>query len=190
MNYGHMLAGIMLKLKVDSLEIMPFGFAVSFKIDMKNYNKKILKGNSLVVKKIIIALAGPAVNLSLILIFIMLRKEEILKIKAETLIYANILIFVFNMLTIYPLDGGRILKNIVHIFFGKITALKIINIVSITMVSILTLICMYISISFKNYSYMFVLTYVWIITVKSVKICNMKIKMYKILKKYIAINQN
>lgn len=165
---------------------MPIGFGISFRVDTENYNKKILKANLLTVKKIIIALAGPLINLIFIFIFIIL--EYILKIEINTLIYVNILIFIFNMMPIYPLDGGRILKNILYIFFGKLKALQIINVVSKIIAFILTFLIVFISIFYKNISYIFVLIYIWIIVIKASKICNMKIKMYKILKNYIAIN--
>lgn len=68
---GHILCGIILGFKVQKLEILPIGFGISFRVDTKNYNKKILNGNLLALKKIFIALAGPLVNLSLIILFIL-----------------------------------------------------------------------------------------------------------------------
>lgn len=176
----------MLGFKVQKLDIMPIGFGVSFRVDTKNYNKKILKANLLTVKKIIIVLAGPLINLILIFIFSIL--EYILKIGIDTLIYVNILIFIFNMMPIYPLDGGRILKNILYIFLGKLKALQIVNIISKGVAFVLTFVIVFISVLYQNISYIFVLIYIWIIVIKASKICNMKIKMYKILKNYIAIN--
>ncbi len=185
---GHILCGIILGFKVQKLEILPIGFGISFRVDTKNYNKKILNGNLLALKKIFIALAGPLVNLSLIILFIFI--EYILKIEIHTLIYINILIFTFNMLCIYPLDGGRILKNILHIFFGKISALQITDNISKVMAILLTCLTIFISIIFKNISYIFVLIYIWIVVIKSSKISKMKIKTYKILKNNIAINRD
>ena len=95
---------------------MPIGFYVSFKIDTKNYNKKILKANLLVVKKIIVAIAGPFVNFILIVVFLLFTNDRVFNIEVEALIYTNLLILVFNMITIYPLDGGRILKNTFYLF--------------------------------------------------------------------------
>ena len=65
---GHLLAGIILKMKPEKLEIMPFGVSIAFKIEPKDYNKKIKKGNKLDIKKIIVASAGPLTNLIIIII--------------------------------------------------------------------------------------------------------------------------
>lgn len=169
---------------------MPIGFYISFKIDTRNYNKKILRGNLLVLKKIIIAFAGPMINLIFIIVFIIFEKQEILNVKTEILVYMNILIFLFNMITIYPLDGGRILKNLLYIFFGKIISLKITNIISNITALVLTIIVVCMAIYLKSFLYILVLLYIWAIVIKENKICYMKIKMYRILKNCIEINRD
>lgn len=169
---------------------MPIGFYVSFKIDTKNYNKKILKANLLIIKKIIVSVAGPFVNFVFIVIFLLIGKEKVFNIKTDSLIYSNLLILVFNMITIYPLDGGRILKNIIYLLFGKVNSLKATMIISNITAIALTILILPISIYFKNILYIFVLVYIWIIVIKENKTFKMKIKMYKILKNYIAINED
>ena len=161
--------------------MLPLGFIVSFKIDTKNYNKKIFKANLLVVKKLIVALAGPLTNFILIIIFLLLNKETIFTIQTDLLIYANILVFIFNILPIYPLDGGRIIKNILHIFCGKINSLKITNIVSNIFAIILTLLTLYLVIISKNIAYMFMLAYIWVLIIKENKIYKLKMRIYKYL---------
>ena len=52
---GHVMAGIILGFKPESISIIPTGFSVKFKNDCKNYNKKIKNGNMLALKKAIIA---------------------------------------------------------------------------------------------------------------------------------------
>ena len=64
---GHVMAGIILGFKPESISIIPTGFSVKFKNDCKNYNKKIKNGNMLALKKAIIAFAGPFVNLIIML---------------------------------------------------------------------------------------------------------------------------
>lgn len=179
---GHMLSGILLGLKVQKLEILPIGIAVSFKLDTIDFNKKILKANLLTIKKLVIALAGPLVNLIFIFLFLLLGKEKILNIETELLIYVNILIFLFNMLMIYPLDGGRIIKNILYIFLGKENALKITNILSNLNAILLTIFVIYISYISQNFTYFFAVIYIWFIIIRENKIYKMRKKFIKYCK--------
>ena len=65
---GHLLAGILLGMKVEKMELIPMGLSVSFKLSPEDYNKKIGKGNQLTIKKILVALAGPITNIAITLI--------------------------------------------------------------------------------------------------------------------------
>ena len=124
---GHLLAGLLMGMKPEKIELMPFGVSISFKIKIEEYNKKIKKGNILELKKIIVALAGPITNL---IIIFLIDKLNIDILKSLTIIYTNLIIMIFNLLPIYPLDGGRILKGILHINFGKRKSEEYINIIS------------------------------------------------------------
>lgn len=48
---GHIIAGIILKMKPEKLEIMPYGVTVVFKVNPEDINKKIRKRNSFRNKK-------------------------------------------------------------------------------------------------------------------------------------------
>ena len=65
---GHLLCGIIMGFEVENLKIMPLGFSVEFKPKIIDYNKKVLKSNSLTLKKILINIAGPFVNVVIILV--------------------------------------------------------------------------------------------------------------------------
>ena len=177
------LCGMILGLKPERLEIMPVGFAVSFKVDTKNYNRKILNSNLLSLKKLVIAMSGPLVNLIFIVLFLCIFQNI-------TLVYVNILIFMFNMVMIYPLDGGRILKYILCFILGKQRAMKVTNIISNIITIIITIGIFYLSFITQNIAYTFVLVYIWIIRIKENKKYKIKIRMYKILENYIAINND
>ncbi len=119
---GHLMAGLIMGMKPEKIELMPYGISISFKLKPKDYNKKILKANLLEIKKILVAIAGPFTNL-LIIIFATHLKIELFS--NLIIIYANLLLILFNLVPIYPLDGGRILKGILHIFLGKRKSRKI-----------------------------------------------------------------
>ena len=75
---GHLLAGLLMGMKPEKIELMPFGVSISFKIKVEEYNKKIKKGNMLEIKKILVALAGPLTNFIIIIIAILSYMKLIL----------------------------------------------------------------------------------------------------------------
>lgn len=160
---GHLLVGLLMGMKPKKLEIMPFGVSISFKINVNEYNKKVRKGNVLEIKKIIVALAGPITNFIIILITPNLKLDLI---KSMLIIYTNFLIMIFNLLPIYPLDGGRVLKGILHIVFGKRKAEKYINNISKITVIIITAISSILILYVKNISIFLIDMYLWYLILK------------------------
>ena len=176
---SHMIVGILLKLKTKQLTIMPFGISVTF--EDYGYNK------TLEMKKILIALAGPIVNIIIAIICFLTNIQVDIK---EIIIYSNIAIALFNLIPIYPLDGGRILKGLLRLKLNKEKSDLIINRISNTVVILLTSISSIAVLYLKNMAIIYILIYIWIITIKENKRYNIKNKMYKILQtnnKYIDI---
>lgn len=162
---GHVVMGLIMGLKIEKIEIMPLGLSVSFKINIDDYNKKIKKGNILQFKRIAIAAAGPLTNL--VMLVIVLNTNINLKIVSnEILAYANILIMLFNLLPIYPLDGGRILKEFIHIFEGSIKSKIYIRKISKVVMILLTMIGSIAIIYLKNVAIFFIIIYLWIVVIK------------------------
>ena len=169
---GHMLAGLLLKLKPKTLSLMPFGISITF--ETYGYKKLIET------KKIIIALAGPLTNFLIAVLVALLHIDTNLK---HTIIYSNILIGVFNLIPLYPLDGGRILKGIIRSGFSKIKSEEIINRISNLVIILLTAISSIAIIYFKNLAILFILAYLWIIVIKENKKYSIKMKMYNTIQK-------
>lgn len=160
---GHLLAGLIMGMKPEKIEIMPFGVSISFKINVKEYNMKIKKANILEIKKIMVALAGPVTNFIIILIACNLNFNMVRNI---LIIYINFLIMIFNLLPIYPLDGGRILKGILHIVKGKRKAEKYINIISKITVIVITAISSILILYIQNISIFLIDIYIWYLVIK------------------------
>lgn len=162
-EFGHLLAGVIMGMKPEKIEVMPFGVSISFKINVDEYNEKIKNGNVLEIKKIIVALAGPITNFIIILISCNLNLDLI---KSMLIIYTNFLIMIFNLLPIYPLDGGRILKGILHIIVGKRNAEKYINTISKIMVIVITAVSSILILYIQNISIFLIDIYLWYLVIK------------------------
>lgn len=160
---GHLLAGLLMGMKPEKVEIMPFGVSISFKIKVKEYNKRVKKGNLLEIKKIIVALAGPITNFIIILITYNLNMDLL---KSILIIYTNFLIMIFNLVPIYPLDGGRILKGILYIFLGKRKSEKYVNTISKITVIIITTVSSILILYTHNISIFFIDMYLWYLVIK------------------------
>lgn len=169
---GHLIAGLLLGFKPSTMSIMPVGVSIDFNINTYEYNKKIKKGNRLNLKKLIIALAGPVTNLIIVLISFIIKNEH-----SEMIIYANLLLAIFNLVPIYPLDGGRVMKNLLSIFVGKYKAIKYTNKISNIFICILTMFASIFVLQFKNVFILLVLGFLWYLVLIQNKRSNMQLKL-------------
>lgn len=184
-EFGHLFMGLFVGFRPESISITPFGFSIDFKVESYNYNNKIKKGKIISLKKILISLAGPLVNILFCIYYIIIQKSYIFNIDTYNLIYANILLAIFNLIPIYPLDGGRILKEIINIFYGLEDSYKFTRMVSKISIIFLTAISSVAILIFKNISIIIILVYLWYLAIKTNKQFELK---EKIIKKIKALN--
>ena len=176
---GHLLTGIILGFRPNKIELTPFGLSIGFKVNLKDYNKKIKRANAIEEKRIIIAMAGPVVNLLIIFIIDKLNIDIYEKIM---IIYSNLLLVLFNTLPILPLDGGRILKGILHIYLGKNKAEKYSCNISFGALIILTAISSIAILYFKNIAIFLGVIFLWILYLKEEKLYKNRNRLYELIK--------
>lgn len=161
---GHLCVGLLLGFKPKEVQINPMGMRIEFKPQIEEYNQKIGKANTLAIKKTIVAVAGPMTNFIIIFITMIamyINEKLLISNLCTTIIYANFLIGFFNLIPIYPLDGGRIVKEILHITKGlkesytytyKISKITIVVLTAISSIAILYI---------QNIAIIIILIYLW-----------------------------
>lgn len=161
---GHLVAGLILGLKVKNINIMPFGLSINF----EDYS------NKYVVKKLIISIAGPLTNLIIVLLGIFNSWEL-------EIIYANVLIGMFNLIPLYPLDGGRILKYIIQLSSSNKDAENITYKLSNILIIILTIIACIGIILIQNIGIVMILGYLWFLVLQENKKYRLKMRVYELI---------
>ena len=157
---GHLICGLALGLKPQSMKLMPMGLSITFKKENKKWWKELL-----------VSVAGPITNFILAIVFMFMGQTKI--------VYANLLIGIFNLIPIIPLDGGRALKSVFRKIFTYRTADKYIHAISnITMVG-LTVFASIGTIYLKNITVPIIIFYLWLIVIGENKRYKMKKKMQK-----------
>ena len=162
---AHMIIGLLLGFKPQSIEIMPFGFSLNLVPKEEDVETKIKKSNLVELKYIYVAIAGPLFNLIIATVFSYISlnvNSEII----ELITYSNLLIFIFNLIPIYPLDGGRVLYSGLKINKDSIIAGKYMNIVKEITIILLTILSSILILYIKNIAILFIISYLWILAWK------------------------
>lgn len=148
---GHAITGITLGLKIKKININVLGLSIEF----ENYGKERINN------KIIIDIAGPVINIISFIIAVIFKKEEIA--------YINILLAIINLLPIYPLDGGRIVKNVLLKKYNYKQVVGYTEKISKDTLIIITAISSILILYIKNVGIFLIIIYLWSIALKEWK---------------------
>ena len=169
----HLISGVILGLKPKKITFTIAGFSIEF--EERNVKNYLIKSKRRLRNKIIIDMSAPIVNLFLGIIFAF--------VKIPDFTYANLIIFLINILPILPLDGGRILKNILLYKFTFRTVNNVMIEISRINLIILTLIGSIIVVYLKNPLIAIFIIYLWFLFIKEKHYSNMINNMYTIISK-------
>lgn len=113
---GHFLTGCFLKLKVKEISLFMFGGVTIFDEDL-NLN---------IFKELLVVVMGPVVQMLFYMIVYYLYTKGFVSVntmkKVSTI---NLILLEFNLLPILPLDGGKILNNILDLILSYDLAHKV-----------------------------------------------------------------
>ena len=158
---GHIIVAKLFEMKVEKFEILPCGFSSSFFLcDSSEVSKTFF------MQKLIIAMAGPIVSLILALSFQYIDDMNFTIVTKQEIVYSNILILIFNLLPLYPLDGGRILKCILNINLKEPNAENVTNKISSATIILLTIVSSIAVYYFKNIAIFLICIFLWSIILK------------------------
>ena len=169
---AHLVTGIILGVKPKRIDVYALGLSLEFysfgHITYKN------------LRKILIYIAGPLINFVIAIVLVILNDKTYLDI-----IYINLILGFFNLLPIYPMDGGRILKQVLTIIKGEKTSKIIINRVSNIVITLITICYSILILYVHNFAIFMVIIYLWIILIKENKNLKLQLKMYEVLEREI-----
>lgn len=171
---AHLVTGIVLGVKPKRIDVYALGLSLEFysfgHITYKN------------LRKILIYIAGPLINFAIAIVLIILNDKTYLDI-----IYINLILGFFNLLPIYPMDGGRILKQLLTIVKGEKASKIITNKVSNIAVAVITVCYSILILYVHNFAIFMVIIYLWIILIKENKNLKLQLKMYEVLEREIKM---
>ena len=170
---AHMIVGMILGFKPKTLRLNPLGVSIEF----YNYeeNNKMNRW-----KRIFTYFAGPMSNFIFCIVFYFINIEPLIKTK---IIYTNILIGIFNLIPILPLDGGKILKEILRIFYhSKVASIFMIHTTKIILI-IITLGYSIAIFKMKNIVIFWLIIYLWYLYIIEEKKEKLLIRVYEIIEK-------
>ena len=130
---AHIFFYYIFKAKIDSVRILPYGISASFRSTVKLSYKK----------ETVALFAGPCFNL-IVAVFCLIINSFLFVDGLETFFLYNAAYFMMNIIPIFPLDGGRILRNLLLQRFSSDFALKISGVFSVFFLALLFVISVWV----------------------------------------------
>lgn len=142
-EYGHYYFAKKFAFEIEKVEIFPFGAFLS----LNDY------GMHHIVEELVMIMAGLSTHLVMYLIIVLF-------FNSEYLLAVNRLVFIFNLLPIYPLDGSKLLLLVMSLFKDYYQAVKLQIKLSIFSLSVLIVLynqlgylLIYLYLLYINYQY-------------------------------------
>lgn len=157
---GHIVIAKILNQKIYIINILPVGLSVQLGININDYNNKFLKARVINLKKVLIGIAGPLTSLLIAYIIYFFRINTYF-FNTEVLVYSNLLICLFNILPIYPMDGELVIRNLLKIICGMQLGNKIARIISHSTLIIITVVSSIVILKVHNIGIFLILVYLW-----------------------------
>lgn len=113
---GHFTMAYILQKEIEEITIYPFGGITKYKSLL----------NSSIKEELLILISGPLIQILFLLLITILYKNNLV-IENTYILFKkiNIILLIFNLLPILPLDGGRGLNIILNVFFSFKSSLLI-----------------------------------------------------------------
>lgn len=165
---GHFFTALLFKWHTEKIVFYPFGGISKFSHDI----------NCSLKEEILVLLMGPIMQL---IGYYFLLSLDIFINYYQVITTINYSILIFNLLPIYPLDGGRILKSILSLLCNKQKANIYINRISNIILFIITFVFSLLIYYYKNIGIVLITIYLWYIVLKENRIYNMKLRIHKLI---------
>lgn len=150
---AHIITSLILKVDVEIIELAPFGVHATYLQKISN------------LKEFVISLAGPIMSMLLAILY-----------GNRLYMMINMIIVILNLLPIYPLDGGKILRCILKVFLKENQAINLSKYITNILLIILAFASVFLCLKFKNFSLLFT-------TLCIFKIASNEMKKDKIIKR-------
>ena len=147
-EFAHLISGIALGGVPKKMTISIFGVSLEFYSYGKNKT----------IHRILFFVIGPIINLIIGFLCSRLMKNSEFK---DIIVQTNYAIGIFNLIPILPLDGGKILKEILRLCVGVDKSNVLVMIISKTVLVIFTLIYSVLILKVKSIMILFLLMYLW-----------------------------